>query len=447
MRKLPPTIFLFLFALCLNGMADTITLKDGTTVEGKITQENDTQVTISVHVSDTISDDQVLQRADIVKIEKTPEDGIAFDQMKNWKPDPWAMLSPETYKATIGQLQAFLDKYPQSSHVADVKTMLATFQDEQKHQQAGEVKLYGLWISPKEAAARAVQIQAQTIYLKMQAIAAQGDLIGALNAFDQLEKGFPNTRVYPAAIEKAKALQTELLLRVSRAADNLKLTDAKWQQGVTITAEPAKSQIIAARQAENAQNEAILEAATKAGTKWPPLIPQSQKSLDALISLLNGEKARLAALPVEKMNASIEESDKASESVSANDLNAATTFLVGAKTLWPANEEADYLLTIISDIKAARAHPEKAAGPVKVALRPTPKLAATATPTPKPRPSATPVVASTPEPEEKPSLVDFFFTIKGAATVVGCLLALIGIVSFLQKRKQNKVEEDEEEES
>ena len=53
MRKLPLTILLLLSTLCLKGMADTITLKDGSTIEGKITQETDAQVTISVKVSDT----------------------------------------------------------------------------------------------------------------------------------------------------------------------------------------------------------------------------------------------------------------------------------------------------------------------------------------------------------------------------------------------------------
>ena len=328
--------------------------------------------------------------------------------------------------------------------------MLTAFRDEQKHQMAGEVKLNGLWISPKEASARAVQIQAQTLYLKMQTIAAQGGLVDALNAFDQLERGFPNTRVYPDAITLARPMLTELQLQVSRAADNLKLTNAQWQQGVAITAEPRKSEIIAARQAENSQYEAALEAATKAGTKWPPFITKSQKSLDALLTLITAEKARFSTLPVDKMKASTEASDKASEAVAANDLNTADSLLANAKSLWPANEEADYLLTVVSDMKAARTHPEKAgATTVKVALRPTPKLADGATPAPKPKQSMTPVGTPAPSEDENPKggIVDFLFTIPGAITVVGSLVALIAILSFLKRRKAASAEEEDEEET
>src|ERR1700677_4007390 len=104
MRKLPLAIVLLCSALCMKGLADTVTLKDGTTVEGKIIQENDTQVTITVQATDSITDDKVIQKTDIAKVEKTAEDGIAFVQFKAWRPDPWVMLSPEQYKNAIAQL-------------------------------------------------------------------------------------------------------------------------------------------------------------------------------------------------------------------------------------------------------------------------------------------------------------------------------------------------------
>ena len=119
MRKLSLTLILLLSALCLKGMADTITLKDGTTIEGTITQQDDTQVTISVPVSASISDERILKRDEIAKIEKTTEDTAAFEKLQGWKPGPWAMLSAEEYKNTIAALKDFLQKYPASTHTAE----------------------------------------------------------------------------------------------------------------------------------------------------------------------------------------------------------------------------------------------------------------------------------------------------------------------------------------
>ena len=93
MRKLPLVLLLVLMAFCLKGVADTITLKNGTVIDGTITQQDDTRVTVSIKDSETISSERVLKVAEIAKIEKTPEDGLAFEQLKNLKPDPWRMLT------------------------------------------------------------------------------------------------------------------------------------------------------------------------------------------------------------------------------------------------------------------------------------------------------------------------------------------------------------------
>ena len=198
-----------------------------------------------------------------------------------------------------------------------MQAILDAFLDEQAHQQAGDVKLYGRWISSKEALVRDTEIQAQALYLQMQASMAQGDMIGVLNAFDQLEKKYPGSRVYPTAVGQAASLVAALQGEVATASANLKVSDEQWKQGVAITPEPDKSVMIAARKSELAQYDALLAAAVRAQQKWPPFIPDSQKSLDAISALVTPEQARLLALPVDKMNASLAESDKADEAIAA----------------------------------------------------------------------------------------------------------------------------------
>lgn len=438
MRKFPLALLLF-SAFCLKGMADTITLKNGTVIEGTITQQDDRQVTVNIKVSDSISDVQVLQRDDITKIEKTSEDSLAFETLKSLKPDPMAMLSPEAYQSAIDDVKAFLDKYPDSDHKADAQAILDVLSQEQAHQQAGDVKLYGNWIPKKEVAAHKLQIQAQAIYLKMQATAAQGDLIGALNMFDLLERTDAGARVFPTAVVQVKNYQAALQGEVNTAVANLKTTDEQWKQGVIITPEPEKSEMVAARQGELAKYDAILASAQKT-QKWPPYIPKSQTSLDAISAMLVSEEARLGALPVDSMTASIEQSDKADGLIATRDLANASSILKNAITLWPANDDAVYQLKAVAVMQAPAPSPV----PGVVARTPAPKTAVI-TPTPTAKPKVTPVGAPTPEPQAKQGLVDFLFTIPGAITVVLCAVGLIAVTSYLQKSKRDRMGEEEEE--
>ena len=427
-----PLSLLLLPALCLTAMADTVTLKDGTTIDGTITQQDDTQVTITYKVSASITDTRILKTDEIAKIEKTPEDGLAFEQFKNLKPDPWAMLPPENYATTIAGLQAFLDKYPQSSHKAEAQAILKTFQDEQKRQQAGDVKLYGHWIPKSDVPAREKQIESQDLYTKMQASAGQGDIISALNTFTQLEKAYPHSRAYVAAVNRAVQDESALQRGVTTAIANLKVSDDQWKQGVAIAQEPGKSEMVAARQAEIARYDSILDASKKAQVKWPPFIPQSQKSLDAISAVLTTDLGRLTALPLDKMNASVEQSDKASNLIYANDLAGADPLLKNALALWPANEEAAYFQRTALGIQSGQIAPLSSEG-----------LTQSGTAVKKAKPIATPVPAATPEQpswkDKVDTLVAFLSTIQGAITAVVCIIGLFVIVSFLQKAKRNKI--------
>ena len=278
-----------------------------------------------------------------------------------------------------------------------------------------------------------------------------------MNLFDQLEKTSSGCRAYPSAIERvAKTYLVGLQIDANRARDNLKILDQEWQDGVVITPEPRKSQIMAARQAELKQYDDILAAATSSGAKWPPFMNKSQKILDAIIALIATEKPRILALPVDKMNASVAGTDKASELISAaiaaratpslmtKDLANADAILKNALILWPTNEEATYLQKAVADISAAEAHPENATKIPMLALRPTPKTTDTSTPAPtaKPTPKPTPVPPPPPEEETQQTFLGFFFTIKGALTIVACAVVLLLIASYLQKSKKGGGDEE-----
>jgi len=430
MSKIPLAFVLFLSVLCATSSADTVTLSSGEKLQGKISAESASEITLDIKVSESISDQRIIPRNQIQKIEKTPQDDLDFDQLNDLKPDP-LVAKPAMIEGQIGKLKEFLAKYPESSHATAVKTIMGVFQKEKDHLAAGEVKYFGRWISKAEAANRKVQLDGVAYYASMRDEAARGDFIGALNEFDRLEKNGGNTRVYPQAVALASKILEALSQQLTHSIAKLKHDVEEWTQGLTVTPETQKPQIIAAKKAEQDRYEALMEATQKSGAKWTPLLPDYAKSLDSLAALCASESTRLSALPVDKMNASVQDVDKARDALDTRDNEMADSLLKDAVALWPQNEDATYLQKSVSDLKA------EAAKAAEAAAKATPKPTATA----KPSASQTPKPASTPLPvveEEKPSLLAFFMTIPGAMSVVGGAIVLLIIVTVLQKMKKPK---------
>lgn len=435
MKKASLLATLCFVVLSSAGMADTVTLTSGEKLEGKITAENDSQITITVQVSAAITDERTINRSEIQKIEKSSEDDLAFAPLQGLKPDPFFSRA-EDVNQNIAAINAFLQKYPLSSHAAEAKTILEAFQQEKTRLDAGDAKLFGTWIPKADVASRSVQFKGQALYLTMRTQAAQNDFIGALNTFADMES-VNTTRAYPLSVELAKKIMPGLKAQVSRGVQNLAQETQDWNKGVLITPEPQKSQMIAARKAEQDHYEALMAAAAGNKQKWPPFLPKCQKDLEALKSLVDSEEKRVDALPVDKMEASLALTEKAQAALASKDTATAHSLVDQAKDLWSQNEEVVFVqtqLTQLADAESKKAAAQASAKPAGQAPKPA------ATPKPAGTPATTTVAAASPATadEDKPS---FFFTIPGAMTIVGGAVALLIVASVLQKMKKPKAEE------
>ena len=78
--------FLVIFLITPQVYADTITLKDGTKLEGKILEENPSTIKIEYNVTKSIKDIKSISRSEIKEITKVSEDEIAFDSIKSLLP-------------------------------------------------------------------------------------------------------------------------------------------------------------------------------------------------------------------------------------------------------------------------------------------------------------------------------------------------------------------------
>lgn len=419
-------------ALVPVGRADTVTLKSGEKIEGKVVQETDQEVTIEYHVSASITDSRTIPKAEIESVAKATPDELLFQSLQALKPGPNSFPA-DYYPKAVKSLQDFLTQYPKSPHADEIARQLAAFADEKSKVDGGEIKIATRWLRKEEAMRERYQITAQLLYAQMEDAARRSDLATAMNTFDQIEKGYPGSRSMPDAVELARKILPSLKTMAERALLNLKAQKADREKGLKLLSDNERTQTIAALAHEEKQNNDAFEAAGKAGVKWGPMQIHGEKSLTQIATKAPTEESRLAALPVPKMRDSLRLTDTGLQQFAQQDYTAAQGTFREATAAWSANEIATRYTKDVAEKLAPKATPEPIV-PV-----------ATPTGTPTPKPTSTPQVAhaATPAPsapivqapiEEEPS---FFRTPKGIIIIVVAVIALLGGAYQLKKKKQS----------
>jgi hypothetical protein len=434
MPRIRPTVsrVLTVAMLMTSAFADTVTLKNGEHLEGKITAESDKEVTMEVQVSAGITDQRVLQKAEIEKIDKVSPELLAYQELANVQLGANSLL-PTQYDPYISALQAFAAQYPSSSRAGDVQTTLKAFQEEKKRVEGGEVKIDNQWLTKAEAEKESVQIHGRLGFTYMKAQSAAGDYIGALNTFATVEKSYGGASIMPDAVELAYQLVQRLKTTVDQAIPNQKETKAQQDRDLAAAGPAQRAEMTAAIKKESDAADAAVQAAQTAN-RWPPFDRKHEKSLLALQTRAAAELTRLAAVPVAKMRESLQFTEAAKQSLAAGDVTAASDSVKQATQLWSANESA---IRLGKEIEAQKAQKAAAVTPVPATPKPTPKPA-----TPHPvAVQATQAVSAAPADaeEDKP----FIMTLPGAiSVVVGIAAVLAGVNAFL-KIKKRKAEQAE----
>ena len=227
---LPP--FSICIALALAGgfaHADTIKLKDGKVIEGTITAESASSVTIKYMLTPKIPDFKTIPRSDIASVEKkTPED-TAADEIKKLIPTE-DFLEPSDYRRMIAEGPAkFLATYPASKYRAEIDGIKKTFEDELNKTLRSNRKVDGEWLSGDQLQAYTYNIEALKKLRAMEKAIKAEDHRGALIAFSELEEIGKLSISYPKAIPMAKEVadQYSKILAAAVKAVPQKIKDAE----------------------------------------------------------------------------------------------------------------------------------------------------------------------------------------------------------------------------
>lgn len=189
-------------ALCLLGgafscLADIFTLKDGSTIEGKILHEDATSYVLEIQVTKSIKDERTIAKAEVTKIAREQHDLTAFAALQELVPTP-DFLTADEYLQKISTVNQFLKTYSDSSKTREAKVILETLKSEAAKLDAGGIKTNGEMISPAAYQANAYELDARVQEVKIRNFIAARQPLAALRVFSDFDRDYRTTVSYGA---------------------------------------------------------------------------------------------------------------------------------------------------------------------------------------------------------------------------------------------------------
>jgi hypothetical protein len=311
-------------------MADSIELSDGTVIEGKIVNADSRLVTIDVQFSPTIREEKSYPRAEVVTINRSTPDDVAFEEISSISP-PSTADDVTAYCPLIGKVRSFIEDHSYSKHMPEVRKLAATLESERNRIAGGEVKVDGQWISGAAAGPDKSELGGSIQLSKMK---ETSDPASSLMAFEVLEKNYTTSSAYPEAVKLARESITKLRTELLRAKADLDRRTREQEQGLQLASADRRVLMEQGIAQEKAAVQAQVDRAKQTGAKWVPILPDA-KVLDELSKLADTEDLRLSKVDIDNMNAGVEAAAKAKSQIETGQLAEAKTDLEQAGKLWP----------------------------------------------------------------------------------------------------------------
>ena len=192
MKKLPAAAaFLLSLGLTAPLGADTVKLKDGTTLEGTIKSEDATSVVINapMRAGSRVRIDHTIPRDKISQVVKQSPADVEAEALKKFVPSE-DMLGPADYDKRIAQVEKFLKTNATHKDAKDLATVKSTLEAEKAKTRSGMKKVAGNWLSGQELQANEYNIAALLQFRDMQKKVQDGSpeaLREALNIYSNIE--------------------------------------------------------------------------------------------------------------------------------------------------------------------------------------------------------------------------------------------------------------------
>lgn len=275
---LPIVALILSAAVCASG-GESVTLKTGEVIEGKIIYQTESQVVIDVQFSPTITDRRTISMSEVAGVQQLKPDEEAWTKIETLTL-PSTALDAGVYTRVIEMdLRPFLQKYPYSDRMDDVRARIAAFEAERERVLEGDVKLDDVWLSPVEYEKEKYQVDARQIRDEMQRQMGAKRWTEALNIFNKLLKSFPNSIAFVEALPDAKRAIAGMEQQLTYDLRNLSATLAQRQRTLDLASRDQRPRVEAALKADEARAASASAKARDAGDIFFPIYKFDEKTL------------------------------------------------------------------------------------------------------------------------------------------------------------------------
>lgn len=266
--------------------ADTITLTDGTELDGKILEENGDEVIIEIKVTDSIKDRKTFKKSEIKAVVETLDDKKPFADIAALSPSA-DRLTVLDYQKNLKKIDKFIKDYPTSKHVSAAEKIKATLTDEMAKVKEGSIKLVGEWIEPKQQESNAYDINAMVAFANMKDQIDAGNAREAVISYEKMSNETPDSSYQAEADQLAlklfKGYQAIVKSQLEQAPFLIETREKTLTSLDNAVAHRMKEEI-------DRTNEVYLESYERAkadGVKWIPTSKYHPKQLEELALHLN----------------------------------------------------------------------------------------------------------------------------------------------------------------
>jgi len=286
------------------GFADTVKLRDGTVLDGTITGEDNSTLTMEVEFAGgSIRQTRAVPKTDILEVKRlTAAERKQLQMEKDYHAalkhelDPARSLPPALYDQVISNtFLRYLTDYPDSPHAAEITARLREWQAERDRVAGGETKYAGQWRPAAEVTALVEKDNGQQWLQTVRQLLAQGKLEQALPYL----RGVANLPTQPEMASEARALMTQAFEQALSAAER-QINDLQKSADAARKRVERARQAVAAASANASAPKAGRPTKDKTGEKYQAmgsdttaLAAAQIASTKARAELLNAERELL----------------------------------------------------------------------------------------------------------------------------------------------------------
>lgn len=282
-----------LTALTFPAFADTLMMKDGSTVEGTILRQDATSYVVEVQVTKSIKDERVIAKADVIRVKTEGPDEAAFESIAGLVPTPDALTTGQ-YAQRIKRVEKFMSDYRDSWSSIKAKKILATLKSEADEVRAGGIKLNGKLMTSSEYQANAYEIDSGIEAARIKRLIDQGRNLMALRAFAEFERDFRNTPAYQELVPQLTRVIRTYLAGTGQLLATFDSRTKERQAGLERMPAADQIQTTKAIAAENVAIQKRFDSERSAKLDWVTPHPFFKPSLEDAVRFGKQELARLA---------------------------------------------------------------------------------------------------------------------------------------------------------